>query len=889
MRKNFFKKLSFVMALAMIVSLIAPAAGVFADTGLSLNSTNKYLHLSGKPGKNKYNFNINGDKQKGWKYLWTSSNEDVAEVNPSNGVTVAKGVGTAKITVVITDKKGAEVDRLTAKVTVRDNIETVKIAEVPDRALAVGEEYDFNRTFTTLSGSTTKTSSVTRWFVEGENSDKATINDENGLFVASEAGKYTVVARSFQSKAKYEDWKTSKNDDLVLATDKAEITVKASIKEVKQYDLTKFTVEFNADMRNAGLTKDTVKVAKIVNGKDVETGAEKVKDVSFSDDGKTVTVELYAEFSQETEYKFTFGEFVDTFKSAKVDLSLVKEIDFKDVNVNIESTGSKLIDSVVGKNADGVIIFKGDTSNGSNEFNGYLSFELAADYDISKVYLDSANSILYIYDKGYEIPVTAKFVYYHFNTDTNQVETISATDTAIAKGVKVDGVLVTSSLQYAVAKSQPNSNDSKWGVGPFKLAADDDGYQIFLRYKTMEQASWEGPKVDTGRFVFESTNTDKLLVQGTYVYPVAPGTVTVLVKDSQDNFAVVGAFEVTIAAARDIASAIPESQLVVANNNLEFGTNGEVTKIVVTDTLGDPAEHTKLTVTSIDKKYGPDDLGMDFKVLDQWYNAGKIAVIVDARGAAAGNYQYKYTVAYKNSKREVTINIQVKEGQHEYKDPDALKVVRWALELSKSDFDLKDVDAPQTLNYGVYGYNKNNVKVAALSTSQYDLKIEKDGEEIKADVDKNSFNFVKSVSSLEVAGKTLSGSYLSLKGTGTYVVTATVAEAGKDATGKANGAIIGRLTFTLKDSTKITADFTPVVNAGSVMKMVQDAYKFYINDEEVADSDIVAVKYAIGSGVKTDDTVVLKSGESIIVKEVYVLDKNGVVRKYTTNASLKAK
>ena len=45
MKKNFFKKLSFVLVLAMIVSVIAPAAGAFAATAPKLNATKKYLQL----------------------------------------------------------------------------------------------------------------------------------------------------------------------------------------------------------------------------------------------------------------------------------------------------------------------------------------------------------------------------------------------------------------------------------------------------------------------------------------------------------------------------------------------------------------------------------------------------------------------------------------------------------------------------------------------------------------------------------------------------------------------------------------------------------------------------------------------------------------------------
>ncbi|MDF2514208.1 MAG: hypothetical protein K0S04_4074, partial [Herbinix sp.] len=83
MKKNFFKKLSFVMALAMIISVIAPAAGAFAATGLRLNATSKTLFL-GESTKS-FNFNPLG-MSKGATQKWTSSKPSVATVNAKNGV-----------------------------------------------------------------------------------------------------------------------------------------------------------------------------------------------------------------------------------------------------------------------------------------------------------------------------------------------------------------------------------------------------------------------------------------------------------------------------------------------------------------------------------------------------------------------------------------------------------------------------------------------------------------------------------------------------------------------------------------------------------------------------------------------------------------------------------
>ncbi|TAH65773.1 MAG: hypothetical protein EWM47_10825, partial [Anaerolineaceae bacterium] len=166
MKTKFFRKLSFVLVVAMVLSLFVPAAGAFAASSVKLNSTKKYLHLDVEK-LNTYNFNILSEKGKGWQYFWESDDESVAVVKETNGVTTATGVGKATITLTITDKDGEEVDTATAQVIVRDNIKEVTIKNPVDK-LAVGEEHDYNRSFETVSGSTKKTSAITRWTVDSE-------------------------------------------------------------------------------------------------------------------------------------------------------------------------------------------------------------------------------------------------------------------------------------------------------------------------------------------------------------------------------------------------------------------------------------------------------------------------------------------------------------------------------------------------------------------------------------------------------------------------------------------------------------------------------------------------------------------------------------------------
>ena len=246
MKKRFFKRLSLVLALAMVLSVVSPAAGAFAKPAPSLNSVKKYLHLGREEtDANWFNFNIK-NKKSGWKYFWESADESVATVKETNGVTTAVGVGRTEVTVYITDKDGNDVTDLTAEVIVRDNIEEVTINN-PIEKLAVGEEHNFNRDFVTEAGRTDKTSAITRWTIDP--AEGVELNANNGVVVPQEAGEYTITAWSFQSKARYNNWLKDpvKYAGEVLDTDTCTFTVGVEIVGIKQLDTTKFEVEFTGD------------------------------------------------------------------------------------------------------------------------------------------------------------------------------------------------------------------------------------------------------------------------------------------------------------------------------------------------------------------------------------------------------------------------------------------------------------------------------------------------------------------------------------------------------------------------------------------------------------------------------------------------------------------
>ena len=101
MMKSFFKKLSLVMALAMVVSLVAPAGSAFAATaGIALQGTTEVVtEVNVEVGAEVADFCFLGAPAD-WKttFAWSSDNEAVATVDKAGKVTALKN-GVANITI----------------------------------------------------------------------------------------------------------------------------------------------------------------------------------------------------------------------------------------------------------------------------------------------------------------------------------------------------------------------------------------------------------------------------------------------------------------------------------------------------------------------------------------------------------------------------------------------------------------------------------------------------------------------------------------------------------------------------------------------------------------------------------------------------------------------
>jgi len=832
MKTKFFRKLSFVLVVAMVLSLFVPAAGAFAAAKPKLNSTNKYLHL-GVAKKDEFNFNI-ANKQKGWKYYWESADEDVAEVNEKNGVTTAVGVGKTKITCEITDADGEEVAVLEATVTVRDNIKEVKISNPVEGTLAVGATHDFNRSFVTVSGSTKKTSAITRWSVEPD--DGATIDDK-GVFVATKAGEYKVIALSFQSKARYNNWL---EDPVayageVLDTDETTVVVGSSIVETKQVDSSSFSVEFDTAMED--LTADKFSVYLVVGTTNVN---QLVKEVKMSDDKKTATVTMYLPFTDESNYVVKVAGLEDSFKAAKVDAKEVASVELSISEMEYENSPKAL--TAVLKNAAGVDIT-------TPALQAQVSYSLE---DGSKGYL--VGNDLYLFNKGDVAIVKITFNTMVFNETLLDFDKVYGLGTVTA----VDTVTHTlgSATDMTLATSSPDWNKAFVN----KLAAGDTGYSVWARVKKTDD-SYIYSETDT-KFTFASSNDSVLIVDkfGT-IYPVTKGTAIIICYYDDAPRAT---FAVEITDARKVVQFTPNKTTATITNSTSVAATDKF-EITIKDQLG---EDWAATPDFLIEELNGNPEGLS-PVAAGAYTSKDVPVT----GAGAGKGTWRYLVKGYDLQFMLTVNV-----QEPTVDGDLDEVKVWKLTLDKTTVDkaVANKDAVKSITPTLTGYAANGVAcyVADFSTDKFSFKVN--------NVDQgNATSFVVTETGATIKTPTkdvsgpaitaVSGESITGKATGTYTVVAYQHKDGADI-------VRGNVVFSVVDNTKKATYVleNAVTSKTNLLEAVRDAFKVQFDGSDVDDEDLYNVEYVLAgtSGTDTDaennvvTNVTIPSGTDVFIKSV---------------------
>lgn len=825
MKTKFFKKLSFVLVVAMVLSVFAPAASAFAAKKPALNSTKKYLHLGRVDnGQNEFNFNIK-NKQKGSKYQWESSNEAIAVVNEKNGVTTAKGVGKATISVTITDKDGKDTT-LKAQVIVRDNIETVKISN-PVEKVGVGEAYDYNRSFITEAGSTKKTSAITRWEVEP---NTATIDDK-GVFVATEPGEYTVTARSFQSKARYNSWleDSVKYADYVLADDTTTVVVAGSMVEAKQVDGKTLEVTFDSAMVDVD---KNITVSQMVGTTKVK---QLVKEVKMDEAKKVATVTVYINFTAGSTYVVDYTDLEPVSFVAAT--SKVEDV------TAIQITTSKAVLNKATKveykllNADGVNISTPD-------LEARVTMKSS---DGVGTYFNSSTKEVTIFNKDATTTITATFNTYKYDTTGNQIG--NSETTAVIVGVDADATNIEGLNAWTIV----NDGNPDFGKVSQKLAADDKGYRLFVEFntKTGSDTAKVNSKDKPGDFSFTTSDKNYLIVDalGT-LFPVKEGNVVVVVNyGTGTEKTPIGAIPITISPKRG-ASVLTLSTYSVTLSNSSLVNDSTEVEITLKDQLGDDFSYTKYNVEELT---APSDNVNPVTAVGNGIAKGTGKVVFNGAGRKAGDYAYKITVEDKVA----VVNVKIQ-------DASDAAVVYHKLALSATEVDTKaeaTKDNNKAVTFELFGYNSNGVKVSKETF---------DGTNFYVDVDapKSEWNVAINVPAADASFTASTGKYVVATATspaaivkaptGSYKVSAFALKDHDDnaATAKVFVAvdvayftvtdtqvkpIVSEIKTRIFDKTVLGAAITKDSTDDTLVAIVNDCLKFTLNGTEIKAADVVKV------------------------------------------------
>ena len=811
--KNFFKKLSFVMALALVLTSLAPAGAAQAASAMVMNVSEKILYITenAKNTPDNYDFYIK-NKPEDWKstldFKWESSDETVATV-ANGGITQAVGVGVTTISCTITDKEtGEEVAFTTCELTVKGIADRIEIINAPeDGIVGIGENViDLNRAMYDEAGNrTTKrgvyVSDYTRWISSDETI--ATI-DKNGVVTTYKEGEFTVTAETYQSKA---------NPGTNASTSIA-LKAQASMVSAAQKSATKAEIVFDTNMKDV-ITKDNLVVSSIVGTTPVK---QIVKSVSFDETGKIATVEVYVAFATNTEYTFEYNNLKAGFVGADLSLDKVASIAITTQTAKVNEA-TKI--NVALYDANGIEI-----ANDGSRIT--LSTENSLDcflYGDEITFFESGKSAL------------VKAVFHTYKYSDTGVETTIETVGTIVSVTAASGIQTVSA--YHVGKNAPETPWDSSKLSQRLSTSDTNGYYIYVKAVDVNGTTLYSTTDDTDKFTFESSDSATLIVgQEGDIYPVKAGSVNIIVKY---DGVVVAAVPVTIIGDRVTASL----DVAVSKTTLSSGV-GANDKITVTvtakDQLGDSTvTSSNVNIEALGNNPGPQPTQVDNGKFE--FTSSLFAGVDKAT-----TYQYKVSVGNLSKVFNFVVNAPTTEiGTAQIVL--STNSIDLAFDMSKPG---KDYDF--TVKFGVALYATNGYKLGDVD-AQY---IKADAAEAKAaaeaDPDNTYYYFsttnlnnaVATGAAIQLYKEAASGSAITKASAGTVRVTlfSATSDNGAAAVTKA----LNNSLLTVKDSqsgpsvTVKTNKLAGQVNSGDAIST--DVFDVKLNNETV---DNVVIGDVVGA------------------------------------------
>lgn len=592
MKKNFFKKLAATLALAMVVTSVAPAATASAAAGITGAASTVYATKA-------YNLKLG----KGVNAKWTSSNKAVATVGLTGGKLKANKAG--KVTITAKSKNTGKTYKKTF--VVKQRATSVDLGN--DLSVAVGDSAQLKAELTPSTST-----DVVRYF--SDNKEVATVGMTGGKVTGKKAGEATITVYAKATTA-------SSNASKMNKVDTIKVKVGTFIESAVQNSTTKLDVVFNADMKDAKLAD-----FKIIKDDTNQNFAIR----SLSVDGKKVTVETYSDINDGATYTVTYGEneykFVAT--NGKVSTLAIGPATItyeKETEINLYA-----------KDANGVIV---------KEF-AYGEEDAEYDFDIdTKDGGYTTGTKLVLNEVGDTAKATATLHTYEY--DTNGTETgVIKTELTITAVEKSD--FVTSGYKYTVDDEAPDWDDFTQNT---KLAIDDEDYYVYLQLKDADgdEVDTDDYSLTSSNddVLIVNDDTDDNFIKAE-IRAVDKGTAYVLVRNDDDK--VVLSLQVTIVAEREPAGLVLSASSVNLSNAVGLNDDSTV-DVELKDQFGDKMADSYVEAADIDVECistsaedgAGDDIDEDFVVDGSKYfdiNNGEIVFYGDL--VEEGTYSYKVTV-----------------------------------------------------------------------------------------------------------------------------------------------------------------------------------------------------------------------------------------------------
>jgi len=617
--RKFSKKIAMMMVLAMLVSMFSGIVSASAASVWSAKSVDddNYAVVMGETIEVKKGEFINFDLFKadeeateaGYEYTWKSSDADVLFINGAqgakNGYARVKGeVGDeATITATFTNLTTGKSAERSFDVVVVEELEA-DVAEVEyeiavnfgDEPFAVGMKYDLEAVVT----------------ADGEEIEADVVFSIDGVaiegaYAPAEAGEVTIVATVTVDGEEID----SVEFTCEVIEDNAFVLEQVSMKTLK--------LTFSEGKDISKITKDAVLVYSSATA-DGTLFKEYVNKVEAKDNVLTVT--LYNDMVKDQFITVKFADETASFKVFKGDVDAIEVIsgpvmigEAQKLNIKLYAGGIDVTNDALLNNVTVEIVAGG---NDANIVNG--------------------NQIIF-WTEGKEASVKATYHTYDYASSGNGTEKVFTSNVATITSRKTTQSI--SDVKTFTITNKTNSWEIAWN-GKNYIALNDGGYKLVGKIDLITTTTWaqtqEKLTTELGnRLSYTSTNTSVLFVgtDGT-LYPISTGNADIVVKDTANNNAIVGVYNITVKANREIAN-------ITASISKNLFSNNDSAQITVNavDQYGDAISAGNLTFTNVATK-ATVNLGAP-----DW--AGKYTVSGAGLGSANGT-TYTYSIKTGNNK-----------------------------------------------------------------------------------------------------------------------------------------------------------------------------------------------------------------------------------------------